>query len=284
MPEPDRTALGRRLALGAVVLVALIVLAVVIARGRPAPEPSPEPAVPPPTPATNAVEVVPQPLPLPTPPLGRKGLIEAVGRAASAYSAGVPVADSDKELVGQRFRIGIPFGCGGPAGENPKGFVYWTRDAGSKVIRLVAKPQDWTKAAWAQALGGDGEYEAIEGFWLPRPWTASQACAPGLEATAGERTLALAMFFEPGSSRVLQRSGRPYEHVLNAPDGEAPIAPKGYRLMLEGRITGFPDGQAIRCRAEGANTRPVCMIAVRFEDVSFEDPVSGSTLAEWRNN
>ena len=55
----------------------------------------------------------------------------------------------------------------------------------------------------------------------------------------------------------------------------------GYRLMVEGRFTAFPDGRAIRCRASSVDQRPICIAAVQLDRVAFED-TDGSVLSDWR--
>jgi len=291
MPIPERTAIRRRLAFGAAVAVIVVIIVVLIAgephRARPPAQPAP-PA------AQNAtgpspLDIQTTPLPLPPPPLDRKDLIEAAARAASAYAAGAPAPPADADLVGRTFRVQIPFGCEGPLGAAaPKPAAWFTFDAKRRVLRLTAKPQVWTQTPWVQALAGSADFDAIEGFWLPRPWSTSEDCPPPATPAPGAapspQTLGLAMFFAPNSSRVLQRGSRPYEFTGKAPDGDAPVAPKGYRLTLAGRITGFDGAQPVRCRADSPSQRPVCLVAVAFDHVSFEDPATGETLAEWGTN
>jgi hypothetical protein len=52
--------------------------------------------------------------------------------------------------------------------------------------------------------------------------------------------------------------------------------------VLEGRLVGYHDQQAIRCRSEGAEQRPVCLFKVDLERVAIRDPASGALLGEWR--
>ena len=291
MPIPDRTVIRRRLAFSAAVAVVVVIVAALLA-GRAHRRPAPIHPAPPPAAAQNAapapLDIQTSPLPLPPPPLSRKDLIEAAARAASAYAAGEPAPPTDADLVGRTFRVRIPFGCAGPldpAAAKPA--AWFTFDAKRRIIRLTAQPQVWTKASWIQALAGSADFDAIEGFWLPRPWTDSEDCpptAPAPEAAPAPQTLGLAMFFAPNSSRVLQRGSRPYEFTGKAPDGDAPVAPRGYRLTLAGRITGFDGSQPVRCRADAPSQRPVCLFAVAFDHVSFEDPATGETLAEWGTN
>jgi hypothetical protein len=286
MPTPDRIVIRRRLALGAVILIFAIIAAVLIANAmsaRPAGEPLPAvvEGVRPPGP-----DIAPSPLPLPLVPVTRAELIAAAGRASDAYAAGRPAPEQNAELVGRRFLLRIPFGCGGPSGPDAAtAEPYWTHDASGGTVRISAPSQVWTEAAWVRELAGSLAFDAVEGFWLPRPWTGSEDCPPDASAQAGPaspQTLGLAMFFAPNSSRLMRRAGRAYEHVAKAPRGAGPVAPKGYRLKLSGQVASFADGRPVGCHAERAEQRPVCLVAVTFEEIAFEDPATGQTLAEWR--
>lgn len=291
MPLPERTWTRRRLALAAaVILIGLVIVALVAGsfgdRGRPsdtaAPADEPRP-----------LQIDTPPLPIPDPPLSRADLIGLAAHAASAHATGQPLKPEDAALVGRNFVVRIPFGCGGPIAAEATSGAHWRHDAAAGSITLRAYPEIWTDAAWVRALAGSMPFDAVEGFWLSRPWIASEDCprpgSPAAEAAeapaaAGEKTLGLAMFFAPNSSRVLRRGARPYEFVGKAPADGVPIAPKGFRLMLAGRIVGFSETEPVRCRSEGPSRRPVCLVAVAFDHVAFEDPAAGKTLAEWRTN
>ena len=138
--------------------------------------------------------------------------------------------------------------------------------------------------------GGDGAWEAVEGFWLSRPWLASDDCpapkigpatAPaGAAATATAPVAGLASVFKAEGSRVGRRDGRAYELTLRGePVPEPPIG--GYRLLLEGRFVGFPDGRTIHCQSPGVDAEPVCVAAAEVDRVAIED-ASGKLLREWR--
>lgn len=95
-------------------------------------------------------------------------------------------------------------------------------------------------------------------------------------------TVGLAQFFETGASRVPQRSGKPYETVEKVPL-DALQATEGFRLVLSGRIGSLPSGQPVGCHSPSTELRPVCLIAVEFDRVAVENPLSGELLAEWRS-
>jgi hypothetical protein len=96
------------------------------------------------------------------------------------------------------------------------------------------------------------------------------------------QTAGLAAIHEAKGSRLERRNGRAYTYTVNGED-DAPAAPptQGYRLLLEGRVMAFPDGQPIRCSAAGPDQRPTCIAAVKLDKVAFEDGATGATLSEW---
>lgn len=279
MPLPERP-----LRAGPIARVALALLlgATVGYLGRAAQErPAPSPAQPPP-PALVAPPARPEPvLPLPPPVVTRRDLLAAVAAAADAHGSGAEPPKELADLVGRRFEIRLPMTCpGGPAAS--AALVVETIPA-RKTLRLRARPESWSDAPWFKMLAGDAVFDAAEGFWIPRPWTASAAC-PGLSAqgdtpTAAPGTVGLVQLFEPDGARTMRRGERPYEHTERADEPGAP--PGAYRLLLAGRIAQFAEGQPVRCHAASPNQRPVCMIAVAFDHVAFED-AQGAPLAEWR--
>ncbi|MFN3582466.1 hypothetical protein [Phenylobacterium sp.] len=218
------------------------------------------------------------------PPLGRAGLLAAVGQTASATAAGAPYPGAVRALEGRRFALRLPFGCWGP-GPAEAGLGY-TADAARGALRLTARPETWTDAPFAAPLTEGQEVESVEGFWLSRPWTTSEACpalSPAqLPGTApSPETLGLAQVFAEGGSRLLRRGGRPYEATVKLAEGEVPGV-GGYRLVLEGRLAGGPDHRPIVCRSDHPDRRPTCMARVELDRVAFED-AGGRTLAEWRS-
>lgn len=247
----------------------------------------------------------PTPLPAPAPAvttrpttISRSDLIGAAGQAASTYALGDTPSGVDP-LVGRTFSVLIPFGCAGPAdpsgGGGSDGLAHWSWGQDRKSIQISMTPGDWTESSLvrpmqsAETPGGGPAWEAVEGFWIPRPWLASEACPAVVrdplqtaQAPVSPQTVGIAAVFEPDGSRLGRRNGRAYTHVVRA-QGDAPLeAPVGgYRLRLEGRIVGFPGGRALRCQAERADQRPVCVAAVQLDKAAFEDAV-GATLSEWR--
>lgn len=220
--------------------------------------------------------------------LGRGDLIAAFARASDATAAGQPLPDANRHLVGRTFNLKLPFGCNGEAGKELPVWAGWTFDKKGRALKVFAVPERWTNADWVKSIAGKLPHEAVEGFWIERPWTSSEDCPAGiapstdLAASDERQTMGIGQFFAPDSPRTFQRGSRPYSHTIRVRD-PAEIEGRAFRLALSGRVTGFPDGQPIRCVQDSPDRRPVCLIAVELARVSFEDPRDEIVLAEWRN-
>ncbi len=220
---------------------------------------------------------------------GRAELLAAFARAADATAAGGPLPDANRQLVGRTFSLRLPFGCNGPANKAALPWAGWTYDPTKQTLKLTVTPERWSEAAWVRAIAGEMPYEALEGFWIQRPWTSSEECPLGIststEAVATEPvrpTVGIAQFFAPDAPRTFQRGARAYSHTIRVPGAEA-LKGRGYRLSIGGRVTGFADGQPIHCWNEAPALRPVCLMAVELARVAFEDAPAGVVLVEWRN-
>jgi hypothetical protein len=284
----QQTRTGRAIVAGGVLLLALIFVAAIVFRSPDREDAGARPMAPPPQ--TDTPPPAPQPpIPVAAPVLTRGDLIAAAGVAASAYAGGAPPAAENRALVGRRFRLRIPFGCTGPLAPEEERSAFWSFGPERKTIRISVRPENWLDTALARELGGEETFDAVEGFWIPRPWLASEDCPARRgdplqtgPAPASPETVGLATFYDKGGSRLEQRRDRPYETVVPVPEtGEAPV-PEGFRLILEGRIVGYPDGRAFRCLSAGENQRPVCVAGVQVETVAVEDPVAETVVAEWR--
>jgi len=223
-------------------------------------------------------------------PLGRAELIAAAGSAADAFAAGRPLPEGVTRLAGRDFEIRLAFGCpGGPHAD--VGALGADYDEAAKALRVRAEPVRWSPEDWLPATEGasDGALavEDIEGFWISRPWTTSEACpssspAPtGVEAppAASEQTLAIAQFFTSESSRVARRDGEAYQTVERVAPDALDIS-QGLRLRLRGRLAPAPGAGPVLCRAPSGG-RPVCMVSAVFDEVAVEKPATGATLATW---
>jgi len=260
-------------------LVALAASLLALAACQREPQPAPAPAAKSESPPVVTVA--------PAPVLDRAGLLEAMDIAASAFAAGREVGGAS--LAGRRFVMRQAFGCGEPndAAETATdglATVAWAKDR--QTLRLSLAPTDWLQSG---LIGRDDSgLEAVEGFWLERPWLRTEACpamAPGASTSdqPSPQTLGLAAVFKANGARTGRRNGRAYEFTLRGEDGQPPVpSAQGYRLVLEGRMTAFADGRAIHCRTDAADQRPVCIGAVQLDRVAFED-ADGQTLSEWRD-
>lgn len=273
--------------------IAPLVIAVVIAGifavsllHRPSPPPQQQPVVKaaPPKPVTPAPPAV----TAPPPPLTRADIIDGVNRASLQYAATGKLASGKDSLVGRRFSLRIPFGCNGAQIAGAQAAL--TFDAANQSVTLSARPGNWTTLPIIQALPGIADIESVEGFWLPRPWSDSEACPPNIDypvpvtpTPPTAQTLGLAQIFAANSSRVGQHADHPYEFTRKIPAGDSSLMSHSYELVLEGRITGFADGQALHCWAESPNHQPICLYAVSFDHVAFEDGDTGEVLANWND-
>jgi len=279
MSDNNPRSADRKFALFAPVVIGLAAVAVLVwllIRQTP-----PTPAPPEPIPVVAAPPAAPAPQKTAT----RGDLIAAAATAANAYAAGT--ADGGgRDLVGRRFRMRLMFGCGGPTADPGSAQAYYQYDPAGPALRLVARPAIWTDLPLVRAAPTPKGTELVEGFWLPRPWLASEGCpsrraiAPPATPTPAEApTLGLAMLHAAQDSRVERRGERAYEHVVKLDAGDVDQA-RTFGLVLEGKVSGFADGAAIHCWSESAEHRPVCLYAVDIDRVAFED-AKATVLADW---
>lgn len=235
--------------------------------------------------ATVPAEPVKPPVLAPVPVLDRAQLIAAADRAAAAFALGRPAPEENVALAGRRFVLALPFGCGGPAAAaDALGEFGWFHDEARGTLRAQATPQVWTEAPWAAALAGSGEVEAIEGFWIRRPWMRDAACPAGTsdvgDPTLPNETVGIARLFAPDSRRATRRNGEPYRLTAKMAAEELPDA-RGLRLVVEGRLAADPARAPVACWSRGPDQRPICILIGQFERVAIVAPGSGKALAEW---
>lgn len=234
------------------------------------------------TPA-NAAE--PAALPTADPPLTRRDLILVAMESATDLVTATDVAERQQRLDGRSFSFRIRLCEGAPSRDR------LTFDREKRVLRVAVTPDLNANDPVAAALGA-GEFEALEGFWVPYPWLLQAACSPvpssggaekrdaaPVEASAQARpTLALAEVFLPGADRSARREGRPFSVTRRLDEG---VAPGAVDLVLRGRLTRLPGAKVINCVASEAMLAPQCIVSVRFDAVRLEQAESGELLGEW---
>jgi len=244
----------------------------------------------------------PRPLPIVEPPFNRSRLLLTVIRAASAHSTGQEDPNIRRMLDGKQFEVRLRFGCDG---QGPgKGDHGWSVDPDGRTLRLRALPNLSLADATVQALAGDG-VEAVEGFWLTRPWQLQAACpvqlqqgatpagdvgglaegAPDAKATpisAGRNipSVGIAQFFSADDTRTGRRMNRPFEAVKKLDEGER-AGKDGFNLVLAGRLRARHDGRVILCAGSGRDRPPDCIVSVDVDRVWIERPEDKEVMAEW---
>lgn len=114
-------------------------------------------------------------VPKPQPPIDRAALLAAVTEAASSTAAGTEMPRSVRSLDGRQFEIRIRFGCSGPAADLAERWLGWSFDPEVRRIRVRAMPTISSDEPLVERIGGE-QIEAVEGFWVPRPWLLAPVC------------------------------------------------------------------------------------------------------------
>lgn len=251
-------------------------------------------------------------IPRPEPPINRADLLSAVAMAASAKAGGAEVPADVRALDGKRFELRIRFGCRGPAPDLQEAVLGWTFDREERTLRLRATPTISSDDALVEQVAGE-EYEAVEGFWVPRPWLLEPVCpaaaavrgapaeAPQTEETAADQAkeqrpsedkqeaqspppafprVGIAQFYTDTDARTRRRAMRPYESVKIIEEGR-PISSQGYNLVLAGRLRALPGKGVIECVATSSDAPPDCIVSANIDQVRIERPEDGELLAEW---
>ena len=236
------------------------------------------------------------------PPLGREELVLALARAASDFAAGREDLEHHRRLDGKRFELRLRFGCETDAPDTRR----WTFDERARVVRFRVEPDISRETEQLAELGLES-FEAVEGFWIRRPWLLEAACpapepppdaeeegaadgaAPGEETSAAAEAdeaepprwplPGIAQFFTEQDSRLRRRDDRAYQATIPLQEGVAPST-SGYDLVLSGRLRRLPDGRVIACVGRGDDAPPSCIASAAFDHVALERP-DGTTLAEW---
>jgi hypothetical protein len=247
-------------------------------------------------------------VPLPAQPMTRAELLAAVREAASAAAAGADDSESQRALDGRQFALRIRFGCRGPSSELADELLGWSFQPERRTLRLRAMPTISADDPVAAEIAGE-RIEAVEGFWVPRPWLLEPVCpatarqprataepqstaAPedsAAEAAPADEEIApsmrwpkvgIAQFFTASDPRTGRRDMRAYEAVKILEEGKA-AGQQGYTLVLSGRLQPVPGKRVIECVAKGPDTPPDCIVSADFDRVWIETPGSGEIVAEW---
>jgi hypothetical protein len=170
------------------------------------------------------------------------------------------------------------------------------------VLSIKVEPGITSEIATVHAFGGDA-YEAVEGFWIRRPWMLAAGCPmqathvqeapmplPVSSTSAGnvaeqEQTVSsiqigMAQFFTKTDSRTHRRDKRAYTATKVLPEGVRP-SQQGYDLVITGRLRRLTNGMVISCVSKGSVVPPDCVISAQFDTVAIEEPTTGDTIATW---
>lgn len=217
--------------------------------------------------------------------LERAELIELAGRAADVSASHIPFPADILGLVGRRVELAIPFGCDGPSPIDANAPLSWRYDAEGRTLRVHVSPTTWSMNDWGFA-DSLAMKPTLKGFWISRPWSLSEICPENTgevavpdarPVTLPGQTLAVAEFQADGSARA----PRSFDAVKRyAP--EQLNTSRGFRLRLVGRLDKLPDGRPVRCmQPAGSEQRPICVVAVAFEELRIENPASDDVVAVW---
>lgn len=256
--------------------------------------------------STNAVSPIDR-LPVAEHPMDRAALLMAAARAASAAALGGVDTVQRRLLDGKRFEVRIRFGCpGDPLPQGGSAPFEIKFDEVDRMLRVRAAPDLNREEPLVSSIAGEA-VEAVEGFWLRRPWLLADGCPrlpapdPTTEAQRGPNdssarsakdpdvpppsptpalTVGIAEFFTEADSRAGRRDGRAYQaaKVLGGVERPSNI---GYNLVLSGRLRQLPSGQVITCVAANPDQPPQCLISADFDRVRIEAPGTREILAEW---
>jgi hypothetical protein len=220
--------------------------------------------------------------------LERSELIELAGRAADVSASHIAFPADILGLVGRRVELAIPFGCDGPSPIDANTSLGWHYDAKGRTLRVRISPTTWSMSDWGLAESSAMK-ATLKGFWISRPWSSSESCPENTGEVAVPDARAVTL---PGQTlAVAEFKADPAEGSVRAPrsfDAVKRYAPeqlntsRGFRLKLVGRVDKLPDGRPVRCvQPAGSEQRPICVVAVAFEELRIENPVSDDVVAVW---
>lgn len=235
-------------------------------------------------------------LPVADAPLMRADLLLAVVQVGSAAASDRDDAAAQGQLDGKRFELRLRFGCPGTAiADAPRTAKF---DPQGRTVKMSFPTEiDLGSPIFANLVEQD--IEAVEGFWIRRPWLLEPACPaavaePPLTAAsssepapspsppaepAQQPRIGIAQFFTQSAARTHRREQRAYQATEGLLTGESPSR-TGYNLVIEGRLLASPTGKVITC-IPATDRAPTCVISARFDQVSVERADTGKMVAEW---
>ena len=241
-------------------------------------------------------------LPTISQPLSRRELLLAAAEATSDFAAGMDDTERQRELDGRPFSLAIRF-C---EGDTDEALFRSSFDEESRVVRLEVRPDIDASSPLIQQLK-ERAIEAVEGFWIRKPWLLEPACptmAPAGPTTeppnaevGGEPStetmqeqaegrpqwvprIGIAEFHDQTSDRSARRGNRPYEVTKRLPEG-ARMGPVD--MVIQGRLRALTTGKVIVCTGGSASMPPSCIISARVDAVSLRQ-TGGDVLGEWRGS
>jgi hypothetical protein len=264
----------------------------------------------------NTVEppaAAPSKVPLAPAPMDREALLQAIARAASVAASGADDAAVQRQLDGKPIEVRIRFGCEGPSERLADDPLGWTYDAEEGTLRARALPTISIDDPAVAQIAGEA-VEAVEGFWIARPWLLRAACpakpapppgpteaetqgeakptAKAPEKPAGDDVLkpvqpavrspkvGIAQFFTATDARTRRRDMRAYETV-NTIGKDQRVGTQGFDLVLAGRLRTLPGGKVIACTISGIDAPPDCIVSAQIDQVRMERPGTKAILARW---
>lgn len=236
-------------------------------------------------------------LPVAEAPLDREAILHAAAKAASAAALRQNDQGAQRELDGDRFEVRIRFGC--PTSElNVENSPFRVRyDAESRRLQVRASVDLTEAEPWVAALGA-GQVEAVEGFWMRKPWLLASGCPESAETAAigtpkdtrgnlspatkpvSAWKVGVAQFFGATETRTTRRDHRSYESTKALGEGQRPSS-QGYDLILSGRLRELPNGRVIACHVASHALPPECVVSAKFDQVRIERADTHETLADW---
>ncbi len=170
-------------------------------------------------------------LPTERPLLSRADFLSLAGKAADAVASGTPMPQDVRDAAGRRFDLVMPVGCDAPSDER-KDRPSWSYDESRGRLRITIPAITWEPADWR--LGDKPKINAIEGFWITRPWTSSDTCpAPvALPMPAGQPAETPAKGSAPKESAKPDSDKEGTPPVTAAEDAApAPLAPRARETL-----------------------------------------------------